>query len=266
MHGPPSGPLPHRAATGWLPDVRVVRGAMIVTESSPEPSVTDALIEMLAAHDRYGRLPHPSLATLVMAGTPRSLRPEETILEEGQASPSVFILVRGRLKMTRLLANGRSVLLALFSPGDPIGISVLGGRTSDATVTALESSVCLDIPCRKLLAAMSADPQLLGDLLAVFTEHAAECRNCLIEGTFSRVEPRFARLFLKLGDSVGQPRGGDVFVPVQLSRQDLADMAGTTIETSIRIMSRWSKAGVVTTRDDGFLLRDRATLMVLCGD
>lgn len=237
-----------------------------MTETSTEPFVTNALIEALADHGRYARLPHTNLVTLVMAGTPRWLQAGEAILEEGQPSPSVFILVHGRLKMVRSLANGRSVLLALFGPGDPIGISVLGGRSSDATVIALESSVCLDIPCRKLLAAMSADSQLLGDLLAVFTEHAAECRNCLIEATFSRVEPRLARLFLKLGDSVGQACGSSVFIPIPLSRLDLADMTGTTIETSIRIMSRWGKAGIVDTRDDGFLVQDQAALAAICGD
>ncbi len=235
-----------------------------MTETSTSTFVTNSLIEALAADDRYARLPAPSLITLVVAGTPRSLRPGEAILEEGQPSQSVFIVVRGRLKMTRALTNGRSALLALFSPGDPVGISVLGGRASEATVTALESSVCLDVPCRKLLAAMSADPQLLGDLLSVFTEQVAECRNCLVEGTFSRVEPRLAQLFLKLGDSVGQARGTGEFIPVPLSRLDLADMAGTTIETAIRIMSRWGKSGIVDTRRDGFLLEDRSALAAIC--
>ncbi len=232
-------------------------------EISTKPFVKDALIETLAAHDRYASMPTSSLFALVAAGTPRSLRPDEAILEEGQRSLSVFVLLQGRLKMTRATANGRHALLALFSPGDAIGLSALGGRVSRVTVTAIQSSVCLDIPSRKLL---SANPQLLGDFLAVFTEHVAECRNCLVESTFSRVEPRFARLFLKLGGSVGQVRGEGVFIPVPLSRLDLADMTGTTIETSIRIMSRWAKAGFVQTSKDGFLLKDRPALAKICGD
>ncbi len=239
---------------------------MTMIETNDNPFVTDALIETLAAYDRYAQLPVPSLTALVLAGTPRPLQPGEVILEEGKPSASVFIVVRGRLKMTRALANGRSALLALFSPGDPIGISVLGGRESNANVIALESSVCLDIPNRKLLAAMSADSRLLGDVLAVFSEHAAECRNCVVEAAFSRVESRFALLFMKLSDSVGQARGQATFVPVPLSRQDLADMAGTTIETAIRVMSRWGKAGIVETRDEGFMLKDRTALEAICGD
>lgn len=238
----------------------------LLIENGQASLVTDALIASLATHDRYAKLPTSSLTTLVLAGTSRPLQPGDTVLSEGLSSSSVYIVLRGRFKMTRSLTNGRTALLALYNPGDPFGISALGGRASDATVTALESSVCLDISCHKLLAGMSANTQLLGDLFSVFTEHAAECRNCLVEGAFSRVEPRLARLLLKLGDSVGRARGNSTFIPVPLSRQDLADMAGTTIETSIRIMSRWGKSAVVSTRADGFLLQDRKALAAICAD
>lgn len=238
---------------------------MSQTAPGNEPLVTDALIETLADVGRYADLPLASLTTLVIAGTPRAVQAGETILEEGKPSPSVFILVRGRLKMNRALANGRSVLLAIFNPGDPIGIAVLGGRESEATVTAIEPSVCLEIPNRNLLAAMSADPRLLADLLAVFTENVAECRNCVVEATFSRVEPRLAMLFLKLADSIGDADEHGTRIPVPLSRQEVADMTGTTIETSIRILSRWGKTGVVETREDGFLLRDRDALEKIRG-
>jgi len=45
-----------------------------------------------------------------------------------------------------------------------------------------------------------------------------------------------------------------------LSRQELADFTGTTIETCIRIMSRWGKEGIVATERDGFLVKDTAAL------
>jgi CRP/FNR family transcriptional regulator len=59
---------------------------------------------------------------------------------------------------------------------------------------------------------------------------------------------------------MGRPDRGGAFVPLALTRQELADMTGTTIETCIRIMSRWSKEGVVRTEKDGFVVLDRETL------
>ena len=69
------------------------------------------------------------------------------------------------------------------------------------------------------------------------------------------VEYRAARLFATLADRAGRSRADGVFVPIHLSRQEIADMVGTTIETAIRVMSRWQKEGLVETERDGFLIR-----------
>ena len=63
----------------------------------------------------------------------------------------------------------------------------------------------------------------------------------------------FARFFLKLADNSGRPDRGGTFIAMPLSRQELADLTGTTIETAIRIMSRWGKQNIVHTEKDGFV-------------
>ena len=55
-------------------------------------------------------------------------------------------------------------------------------------------------------------------------------------------------------EQMGRPERGGTFIPLSLSRQELADMTGTTIETCIRIMSRWSKEEIVRTEKDGFVV------------
>lgn len=59
---------------------------------------------------------------------------------------------------------------------------------------------------------------------------------------------------------MGRPGQDGTFIPMALSRQDLADLTGTTIETCIRVMSRWGKEGTVRTEKDGFVVLDRAAL------
>jgi CRP/FNR family transcriptional regulator len=75
-----------------------------------------------------------------------------------------------------------------------------------------------------------------------------------------RVEARFARLFLKLAEQIGRQERGGIYVAMPLARQELADLTGTTIETAIRIMSRWQKEDVVRTEKDGFVILDRHAL------
>jgi CRP/FNR family transcriptional regulator len=107
---------------------------------------------------------------------------------------------------------------------------------------------------------LEQDPAIVRGLLSGLTIRLAELTRRLGELSGARVEARFARLFLKLCDRIGRPDRGGTFVPMPLSRQELADLTGTTIETAIRIMSRWQKEDVLHTEKDGFVVIDRAAL------
>ena len=74
-----------------------------------------------------------------------------------------------------------------------------------------------------------------------------------------------ARFLLRKGEETGQDARGGLFIPLALSRQELADMMGTTIETAIRVMSRWGKTGLVATREDGFVVLDKERLADIAG-
>jgi CRP/FNR family transcriptional regulator len=100
-------------------------------------------------------------------------------------------------------------------------------------------------------------------LLVGLTHRLVELTTRLTELTGGRVEGRLARFFLKLAENMGRDSGHGIFIPLALSRQELADMIGTTIETSIRIMSRWGKDGIVLTEKDGFVIADRSALEAL---
>ena len=75
------------------------------------------------------------------------------------------------------------------------------------------------------------------------------------------VEYRIAHLLLKLADRIGvEGKNDEITIPILLSRQDIADLVGTTVETAIRVMSRWRKMEIVTNDKRGILIRDRDTL------
>ena len=76
-----------------------------------------------------------------------------------------------------------------------------------------------------------------------------------------RNSPKLPRdIAIKLAKDIGRSGDGGTFIPLALSRQELADMTGTTIETCIRIMSRWGKEEIVRTDKDGFTLLDADAL------
>jgi CRP/FNR family transcriptional regulator len=125
---------------------------------------------------------------------------------------------------------------------------------------ALERTSCLLVRRGPFFGLLEKHPSLVRGLLSTYTRRIVELAQRIPEVAGARVETRFAHLFLKLADRIGHPRGASVFVPMVLSRQELADLTGTTIETCIRLMSRWGKEGVVETEKDGFLVSDRAAL------
>ena len=185
----------------------------------------------------------------------------ETIFKEGDASDFLLTVLAGRVKVVKLLPSGKEVILEIFGPGDPLGsVVAYEGRPYPASAIALERTSCLLVRRGPFFGLLESHPSLVRGLLLAFTRRIVELAQRIPEVAGGRVETRFAHLFLKLADRVGRLRGAAVFIPIVLSRQDLADLTGTTIETCIRVMSRWGKEGVVETEKDGFLVAHRAAL------
>jgi CRP/FNR family transcriptional regulator len=188
----------------------------------------------------------------------------EQIFVEGSPSDHYYSIVSGRVKVFKMTPAGKDVILEIFGVGDPLGaVAVYEGWPFPASAVALEDTTCLTIERSAFFALLEKHPTLVRGLLLGLTHRLIELTNRLIELTGGRVEPRFARLFLKLANEVGKPQGGGTFIPMPLSRQELADLTGTTIETAIRIMSRWGKQRIVLTEKDGFLLVDVKALDAL---
>ena len=125
---------------------------------------------------------------------------------------------------------------------------------------ALEDTTCVIIPRRAFFDLLEASPSLVRGLLLGMTTRLVELTNRLADLTGGRIDGRFARLFLKLASETGRAERGGTFIPIALSRQELADMTGTTVETCIRIMSRWNKEAIVRTEKDGFVVLDHPGL------
>ncbi len=160
-----------------------------------------------------------------------------------------------------MLPTGKDLILEVFGTGDPLGaIAAYDGRPFPASAAALEDAVCIAIPRAVFFNLLEEHPSLVRGLLLGMTVRMVELTNRLADLSAGRIEPRIARLFLKFAKDMGRDDRGGVFVPLALSRQELADMAGTTIETCIRIMSRWGKQHIVRTDQDGFVILDRSAL------
>src|SRR5262249_60055339 len=137
----------------------------------------------------------------------------------------------------------RARIVGARGPGEPVGAgAAFERRPFPATAIAIEPAGLISIPERAFFQAIGQRPEITRRLLAGLTMRLMALNRRLADMTGS-VEYRAARLFSTLAEKAGQKRSGGLFVPIHLSRQEIADLAGTTIETAIRIMSRWQKDG-----------------------
>jgi CRP-like cAMP-binding protein len=186
----------------------------------------------------------------------------DIIFHEGDPADRIHFLVNGRVKIVKS-AGGRDVILEILGPGEPVGaVAVFERKPFPAGAVTLEPSSILSIPERELFALLEKRPEMMRHLLAGLTYRLIMVNKRLADMTGS-AEYRAARLFLTLADRVGEPRERGVFISLALSRQEIADLIGTTLETAIRLMSRWQKDGVVQTEKSGFVVPDLGALRAL---
>jgi CRP/FNR family transcriptional regulator len=205
--------------------------------------------------------------TVARAATVRRYPKGETIFEQGLPADAFYTIANGRVKIFKMLPNGKDLILEVFGTGDPLGaVAAYNGRPFPASAVALEDTTCVIIPRGDFFRLLEQNPSIVRGLMLGLTHRLVELTNRLAELSGGRIERRFARLFLKLAGEMGRQERGGLFVPLPLSRQELADMTGTTIETCIRIMSRWGKQDVVRTEKDGFVVIDRRALEALAAD
>ena len=222
---------------------------------------------MLSVTPVFRKLAAPDLRTIAQAATVRRYEKGQVIFEQETPSDAFYTIASGRVKIFKMLPTGKDLILEIFGEGDPLGaLAAYDGRPFPASAVALEDTVCVVIPRATFFRLLEEHPSLVRGLMLGLTIRLVELTNRLAQLSGSRIEPRFARLFLKLAGELGRQARGGTLIPLALSRQELADMTGTTIETAIRIMSRWGKEEIVRTEKDGFVILDRRTLEATAAD
>jgi len=233
----------------------------VISRTISSQVTEETLDEALRRTTIFRRLSPEDRQRLADVASVRRAEKGATLFSEGDPSDELFTIVSGRVKVFKTTARGTDVILEIFGPGDPVGaVAVYESRPYPASAVTLEPTMCLVVPRQAFFALLESHPTMIRGLLIGLTHRLVELTNRLAELSGGRIEARLARFFLKLASDMGQSRSDGTLIPLVLSRQEIADMIGTTIETSIRIMSRWGKQDLVRTEKDGFLVIDRSGL------
>lgn len=177
----------------------------------------------------------------------------ETIFREGEPADRIHFVYTGRVKIVKA-TGAREIILELLGPGEPVGaVAAFERRAFPASAVAIEPAGLVSIPEREFFALLETRPAMTRSLLGGLTMRLVMLNKRLAD-MVGTADARAARLFLTLAERLGTPRDAGIFIPLALSRQELADLLGTTLETAIRLMSRWQKDELVLTEKNGFFI------------
>ena len=191
-------------------------------------------------------------------------RKKEEIFSEGDQPEWFYIVSRGKVKITKISHEGKEIILEIISPTDIFGgVAVIRGFPYPANAVAMEDSEVLKISRRNLMRLVDRFPNLMYCIALQLGDRMKSSYDSLKNIALERVEARIAALLLKLANKVGVESREGTLIDMRLTKQDVADMVGTTVETSIRTFSKFKKEGLVTDSDGKFIIKDKEGLQDL---
>jgi CRP-like cAMP-binding protein len=222
------------------------------------------VVGFLRANPVFAGLPAREVEALAAVAHEERYRGREYVFMEGDPAQWLCIVRTGRVKILRHARTGRDVVLELLGPGEIFGgVAVIERRPYPASAQATETSAVLKLPAEALVALTERHPSVIRELALMIGRRLRAAHDSVRSLSGDPVEARLAATLVRIAERDGVRRPEGLHLPFQLTRQSLADMTGTTVETAIRVMSRWLRDGLVRDEDGRLLLTDLDALRAL---
>ena len=204
----------------------------------------------LGRNPLFAGIPARELESLAGVALEEAHRARASISMEGDTSRWFYLVRSGHVKIVRHSKTGKDVVLELLGPGEIFGgVAVIEKRPYPASAQATEPTVILKIPADPMIVLANRYPAFIKEMALMIGRRLRAAHDSVTSLAVDPVEARLAAALLRLAKREGTRSDKGVTLPFHLTRQSLADMTGTTVETAIRILSRWLRDGVLD--DDG---------------
>lgn len=189
---------------------------------------------------------------------------KEMIITEGDPPDWLYFVLEGKVKITRISEEGKEIILEIITPGDFFGaVAVIRGFPYPANAVAMEDTEVLKVSRRDLMAILDSYPSVMYCMVQNLGDRIRGTHDTLKSIALEKVGSRIASLLLKLSEQAGRKSAGGMTIDLKLTKQDIAEMVGTTVETAIRTMSRFKKLGVISEKSGKIIITDPGRLRSL---
>lgn len=219
--------------------------------------VVSALAEFLKSSPAFAALRPGDVQSLAAVAREERVRARDYVFMEGDPARWFCLVKAGHVKILRHARGGRDVVLELLGPGEMFGgVAVIERRPYPASAQATEPSVIVKIPQEPIVALAEREPSIVREIALMIGRRLRGAHDSVTSLAADPVEARLAAALVRLADREGSRSAAGIALPFPLTRQSLADMTGTTVETTIRIVSRWLKDRIVVEEGGHLVLRD----------
>ena len=207
----------------------------------------------------------PSSLDAILAGAHSAhYAKNSTIFEEGEPADSFFVLLHGYVQASKLTPAGSRIVVRYVTPGEVFGVATaIALKLYPATAVAVEDSVALAWPAALWPHLVEQHPRLAANALQTVGSRLQETHARVVELSTQQVESRIAHALLRLAKQAGRPIPEGVEIDFPISRQDVAEMTGTTLHTVSRTLSGWEAKGLIDGGRQRIVLRNPHALTMI---
>lgn len=205
----------------------------------------------------FSELSKETLDKIEKVGQRKKFNKGEIILLEDDAGTALFIIINGKVKVSRSSNDGKEVILTILNADDFFGeMAILDGQKRSATVSAIEPSELFVIQRDDFINLLYAHPEISIVLLQELTRRLRNADMKIKSLSLKDAEGKVATVILQLADDIGKIKHGKVEIEKLPLQQDLANMAGTSRETISRTLHSFAKKGLVEMDGNKLIITD----------
>ena len=214
-------------------------------------------VEFLKYIPLFSELSEDDLREIVKLAVRQVYKKDNMILIEEEIGSTMFIILDGRVKISRISDDGREVILSILSEGDFFGeMSILDGQNRSANVVTLDDSRIMVIRREDFLQMLHDYPQIAINLLKELAQRLRRSDAQIKSLSLQNATGKVASTLLRIADDSGKIHLGQVEIPRLPPQQDLANMAGTSRETISRVLKALTKQGHLRKEGSRLIIKD----------
>ena len=212
-------------------------------------------VKVLRACSTFAGLSEDQLSEIAAVATPRHFKKGELIFHQGDLSNFFYVIQQGIVKTYKVSSFGKHIIVRIASLGDTLNASALFGEKHFVSAQAIDEVVVLSVRKKEFFSFVNKYPLIAMNIVTILGKGLDREYERILDLVGETVEQRLCNFLFMLFSKFG--------TTLLLTREELAELAGTTTETTIRVLSKLKAAGIISSGRGKIVILDQTKLQAL---